>query len=249
MARTINNRLENITVMGIQDIIRMYNELKPLYSMKRSVSWVSEWMCILSFLSLNNEFSAIKSLLEYSLSITNARPPEPDFLIINSRGVELCIEITKITTEPFEMLISESQKDTSESVYLDIPTKAYTQKGIPKDDVMKWRKQDKGPITIREDDEMPIKHEFWVKKCFENICRKSKSGRYSRDLDILILDDRYWDDYALLHRKSRFSRLASSRVLETIPNVNIPTIITASDRCLGIIRLNNNWVYELMSRS
>jgi hypothetical protein len=216
---------------------------KRVFNVHSSISdsMINEWQCLVNTLKKNLFLQIITTLLSYPYRVVKRE--EPDFEIVLSSGEVILIEVTRATTmknEALKHLLSQADDIEMAEVSNDMFTPDKPHKGEMRKNLVK-----KG-----EDLQEPGMYGWYAEKQWASIIvsaiESKRSKVYSDSVDLLLIEDRSLPYSYREAITKRFEFLKST--VESNPNIlgisAFPNIITDTSGAIGMIRQDNQWLYE-----
>ncbi len=208
----------------------------------RSNSYISEWQCLLNTLKKNLFMHCIDQLLEYPYRVLKRE--EPDFEIVLSSGETMLIEVTRATTMKNEALRHQLSKAEDDIEMAEVSNDMFTPEKPAKGEMRKNLVK-KGASLQGTGMYGWYAEKQWVSIILSAI--ESKRDKvYSDKVDLLLIEDRsllYSYRDAII---KRFEFLKST--VKNNPDIlgisAFPNIFTDTSGAIGIIRQDNQWLYE-----
>lgn len=203
---------------------------------------VDEWQCLMNILKKNLFVKNIPIFLSYPYTLVKRE--KPDFEVALSSGELILVEITRATTMKNEALkrqLSQAEKDV---VMAEISNDMFTFEK-PEKGEMRKNLVSKGESLQGTGMYGWYAEKQWVSIILSAI--ESKRNKvYSDSVDLLLIEDRSLPFSSREAITKRFEFLKNT--IESNPSIYgisaFPNIITDSTGVLGMIRLDNQWLYD-----
>jgi hypothetical protein len=212
------------------------------YNSIRTNSNLIEWQCLLNTLKKNLFMNSIPEFLSYPYTLVKRE--EPDFEVALSSGEVILVEITRATTMKNEALkhqLSKAEDDVEMAeVSNDMFTPEKPTKGEMRKNLVKQGASLQGTGM----------YGWYAEKQWASIILsaiESKRNKvYSNKVDLLLIEDRSlpYSYREAITKRFEFLKSAIESDPKTLGLSAFPNIITDTTGAIGIIRQDNQWLFN-----